>query len=515
MRRPGSVRTVDGKASPGVRRGVLASMVTVAALLLAPGAATAAPPAGHGAVKNHAPDAPSALYVADPLATCATGTAVPVRTTTPLIGATFTDRDGGNLTATFTVRDAVTGKRLWGSAPTGAQASGSNHVVQVPGGLLQDGRTYEWRVQARDAAGKKSPTVRCRIAVDVTPPVTPGVTAVAGTAPAVYLEDQSAGSIGAAGEFRFDAGESTDVVAFLYGFTGAADARVELPAGTSATTVTVVPTTSGPQVLHVSSTDAAGNVSPERVYRFTVGTPPELLTGEARWPLDDGTGTTAVDADPSAAHPLTLSPSTTWTDGLLAQLIGRETDRALLFDEPTDGATTAGPLLDTSGSYSVVALVRADAAGTAATAVSQDGDDGSAFTLGTRTDRCAEGVTSCWAFTVVGADPADPDSSSVVATSTVPVVQGDWVMLAGVRDALTGAVRLDVCSFGSLDAPGTAAVVTGTAGLVGTTAAAAGPLRLGSAQDQTSPWVGAISGARTYGTAIGLTQERRVCSSGA
>jgi hypothetical protein len=503
-----SVGASSSKVLGGARRGALVGAVTVAALLLAPGVASAAPGAGHGAPKNHAPDAPSGLLVSDPYSPCVPSTAVPVRSTTPTLSATLTDPDGELVAARFEVRDGRTGKRVWGPALTGDQSSGAAHAVRVPAGLLQDGRVYEWRVQARDEQGRKSPTVGCRILVDVTAPVVPGVEAVVGTAPAVYLEDQTSGAPGAAGEFRFEAGASTDVVAFLWSSGGATE-RVDVPAGSTGATVTVVPTTAGPQELHVQAVDAAGNVGAERVYGFTVA--PPALAGTARWLLDEGTGFSAADADPSGAHPLTVSTSTTWTDGLLAQLAHRATDRALLFDEAADGAATAGPVVDTAGSFSVIALVRADGSG-AATAISQDGTAASAFTLGTRTDRCADGAASCWALTVAGTDPSNPD---VVATSTVPVVQGDWVMLAGVRDAVAGTVRLDVCSFGSPEVPGRALIVSGAATAVAGTTPAVGPLRLGSAQGQATPWVGAVSVARTYGSAIGAAQERLVCSGGA
>lgn len=87
-------------------------------------------------------------------------------------------------------------------------------------------------------------------------------------------------------------------------------------------------------------------------------------------------------------------------------------------------------------------------------------------------------------------------------------------MLAGVRDGDTGRVRLDVCSLGSTQAPRTGRVVTGSAVAHPDGTAPAGVLRLGAAQDG-SRWLGAVSGVRTYATAIGLPEERLVCAGGA
>ncbi|MBB2923150.1 LamG-like jellyroll fold domain-containing protein [Cellulomonas cellasea] len=504
----------------GLRRGAVVGVVLVTGALLAPGAAAASPgaaPAGGVAAypaRNHAPLAPAGLGTSDPAATCsADGAAVPLRSATPTLRATLTDPDGDPVRATFTLRDGARGTRLWDSGQTSAQASGSQHAATVPAGLLQDGRTYEWRVQARDSRGRKSPTVRCRVVVDLTAPGVPGVGAVAGSAPAVYLEEQTAGGPGVAGQFRFEAGASTDVVAFTYAFSDDVG-RVDVPAGETGATVTYTPTAPGTQLLRVQAVDAAGNVGPERAYRFTVGSPTTAPTGNARWTLDEGTGVVAADSLDAGANLLTLTGSTTWGDGLVAELANRPSDRALLLDEPGDGAATSASVVDPGGSFSVIALVRADASG-AASAVSQDGTAASAFELGVRTDVCAADVASCWAFTVAGTDPADPAAGTVVATSQVPVAEGAWHMVAGVRDADLGTVRLDVCSFGRAGAPTTARPVRGVSAAVGATTAPVGPFRIGSAQDGARPWSGAVSGVRTYAKAISELEERLVCSAGA
>lgn len=507
------VRNDPGATASRFRRGALLGVVLATGALLVPGTAAASPgaaPAGGSAAhpaRNHAPAAPADLRTTDPVVACAAdGTPAAVRGVTPALHATLTDPDGDQVAATFTLRDGVSGTRLWGPVTGAAQASGADHAVRVPEGLLQDGRTYEWRVQAKDAKGRKSSTVRCRIAVDVTAPAAPEVSAVAGAA-AVYVEDGTAGGIGVAGDFRFEAAPSGGTVAFLYEDLRTRT-RLELPAGETGVTHRYVPTQAGPQWIRLSAVDAAGNVSAERFYRFTVDSP----SRDARWLLDERSG--AVAADTAGTRPFALSPSTTWTGGVLADLGGRPTDGALLFDEPADSATTAEAAVDPATSWSVLAFVRLDETGTARTAVSQDGDRGATFELGTRTDGCPEGTAECWAFTVPG---ADPDAAPAVAVSRVPVAAGSWVMLAGLRDAGAGTVQLNVCDLGSASAPGEGGTVRGTAVPAPTSVSASGPFRLGAALADGAPvraWAGAVSALRTYDGVLGTPQQFMACTSG-
>ncbi|MDC7121919.1 LamG domain-containing protein [Cellulomonas fimi] len=492
----------------GRARGAVVAALVAAASLLAPSAATAAPPtAGHPhRLVNRAPLAPTDLAV-DPGGACAAGVAAPVRSTTPTLRVTLTDPDGDHVAPTTTVRDRGTGKVVWRTGMGTSQASGSSHAVQVPAGVLRDGRTYEWAVEPRDAHGRKGPVARCLLTVDVTAPGAVDVAPAPGSAPAAYAEDTTAGAVGLAGQFRFSASAADGVVAFEYAVAGVRD-RVGVAAGEASATVSWTPALDGPTVLTVQAVDAAGNVGPERFYRFTVGSPVVELPSDARWRLDEGAGATAGSATPTGAGPtLTLSPSTTWTGGLMADLFGEDDDRALLLDEAGDGAASAGPLLDTASSYSVIAVVRADGTG-AGTVVSQDGAGGPAFTLGQRTDGCPDGVISCWAFDVAG-----DGASEAVATSTVPVVPSAWVALVGIRDAATGTVRLDACSFGTADQPGDFRIVTGAAQPVGATPASSGPFRIGTASGGDA-WSGAVGGLRTYAKAVGAPEERIVCSSG-
>lgn len=96
-------------------------------------------------------------------------------------------------------------------------------------------------------------------------------------------------------------------------------------------------------------------------------------------------------------------------------------------------AATAGPVLDTTASYSVAAWVRLDEIGTFHTFLSADGAQLSAFYLQLRDGEA-------FAFTTFPAD--DTGASPCVAMGTMPPRAGEWYHLVGTRDAATGAQRL-------------------------------------------------------------------------
>ena len=91
----------------------------------------------------------------------------------------------------------------------------------------------------------------------------------------------------------------------------------------------------------------------------------DALKGGASWSLDENGGTTAADSGPNGV-PLALTPGTSWTQGVKGS--------GLKFDGQGQYAETAGPVVDTTGAYSVSAWASADALpGNYATVVSQDG----------------------------------------------------------------------------------------------------------------------------------------------
>ncbi|WP_203350685.1 LamG-like jellyroll fold domain-containing protein [Streptomyces sp. S-9] len=195
----------------------------------------------------------------------------------------------------------------------------------------------------------------------------------------------------------------------------------------------------------------------------------EQLKGGGHWSLDEGSGTTAKDDGPNNKA-LTLSEGATWTAGVSGS--------ALRFDGQGQFAQTDGPVLDTTGSYSVSAWVTLDALpGNYATAVSQDGRrQASPFYL-----QYGQGA---FAFST-------PDGQRA-RLETRPEL-GRWYHLVGVRNGATGEITLYV--------DGTkAATVKSGPNYVGS-----GPLAVGRAKwngDDTDFWNGSVDEVHAYDKAL-------------
>jgi hypothetical protein len=449
---------------------------------------------------NRAPNAPLGMSTLDPKSSCVTGTDRPyIRSTTPELRVTVSDPDGGSLRGNFQVRRLNDNVDTFYANST-YLPSGGTHAMRVPTGKLADNTTYVWWASGTDTEGRHGTAGRCEFTVDVTRPnVPPGITALSGQ-PGVYVEDQVSGGVGKTGQFQLSNGGVSDVVSYKYSFsTDAMNQSVTAAAGAK---VSFTPTAGGSQRLYVQSVDRAGNTSDVRLYRFSVTVAPS----RGLWPLDEGTGNVAGDLE--GTHPLTLTGSTNWAAGPLADF--DPSDSALLFDSSADGARTSGPVVATNESYSVMALVKLDPSGASgtATAVSQSGQFAAAFELGHRKDAsCPTGSGSCWAFWTPGVD-APSSGSSTVVMSGVPVEADSWVHLTGVHDAQSDTVRLYVCPAGG--EPLLAGQLPYTA-----TWNAGGALEVGRAfsnGNAANSWVGAIDQLRVYNRVVSAEEIRRNCS---
>jgi hypothetical protein len=193
------------------------------------------------------------------------------------------------------------------------------------------------------------------------------------------------------------------------------------------------------------------------------------LKGGGHWALDEGTGGTAKDDGPND-WPLTLTEGTTWTPGVSGS--------ALKFDGQGQYAETDGPVLDTTGSYSVSAWVTLDSLpGNYATAVSQDTRrQASPFYL-----QYGHGA---FAFSTPGEQRARLEMTPE---------PGRWYHLVGVRDGASNEIRLYVDGK-------PAATATG-----GPAYGSTGPLAVGRAQwggVNTDFWDGAVDEVHAYDKAL-------------
>ncbi|WP_329469042.1 PA14 domain-containing protein [Streptomyces sp. NBC_01723] len=201
----------------------------------------------------------------------------------------------------------------------------------------------------------------------------------------------------------------------------------------------------------------------------------EPLTGGGSWSLDEGSGTTAADGGPGGRD-LTLGAGTAWTPGVSGS--------ALKFDGQGQSAQTDGPVLDTTGSYSVSAWVRLDALpGNYATAVSQDTRrQASPFYL-----QYGQGA---FAFSTPGEQRA--------RVETTPET-GRWYHLVGVRDGADNRLSLYV------DGEPAATSAAGPA------YPSTGPLTVGRAQWDGNPtdfWNGAVDQVHAYDKALTAEEVR-------
>jgi hypothetical protein len=452
---------------------------------------------------NRAPAAPTGLETVNPDTVCKAGADHPfIRSATPTLRAKVSDPDPGQtVRANFEIRKYADSALVW-STSTAYASSGTTLGAAVPSGKLVDGTRYRWWASFTDNEGRSGPANAngCEFTVDTTRPAKlPVVKPVAGQ-PAVYVKDEVHGGVGLAGKFAFETGGISDVTSYKYSFdTDSLDKTINAGAGA---VVAFTPTRTGSHSLWVQSVDRAGNVSDVEHYRFTVTKTPS----NGLWPLDEGAGTSAADLE--GGNPLSLSGTVGWTAGPLADLDPR--DSALLFDSADDRARTAGPVVATNESYSVMAFVRLDpsATGGAAAAVSQGGQFTTAFGLGHKKGAtCPTGDGSCWAFWTYGMDAPSPGWSNPVM-SAVPVEANEWVHLTGVHDAQADTITLYVCLAGGV--PQAAAQIPFTA-----TWSAGGALEVGRAYSNGTAvdrWAGSVDHLRVYKRVVSVEEIRQNCS---
>lgn len=148
----------------------------------------------------------------------------------------------------------------------------------------------------------------------------------------------------------------------------------------------------------------------------------------SNWKFDAGTGTTAADS--VGTKTATLGTGATWTPGI------RGASSLALNGTSTSTATTSGPVLTTSSSFSVTAYVKLNSLTSYQTFVSQDGTSVSGFYLSFRGD------TGKFGFARESVDGAG-STTSLAGAAAAPVV-GQWYHLTGVYNSTAGTLALYV-----------------------------------------------------------------------
>ena len=215
--------------------------------------------------------------------------------------------------------------------------------------------------------------------------------------------------------------------------------------------------------------------------QLTIAYPPGQTDPVGTWTMDEGSGTVAHDSS-GAGHDLALVGGAGWAPG--------ESGSALAFDGNGQYAQTAGPVVDTAGTFSVAAWVRLDATGRFATAVSQDGTATSGFFL---QYSAADGR---FAFS----------TGEGRALAAQPPVAGRWYHLVGVHDANAGTYTLYV------DGQPQPTVWHQSPG-----DAAGGPLAVGRGFSQSRPgdfWPGAVDQVHVWDRVLSAADVTALYTSG-
>ncbi|MEJ3742950.1 LamG domain-containing protein [Actinomycetes bacterium KLBMP 9797] len=163
----------------------------------------------------------------------------------------------------------------------------------------------------------------------------------------------------------------------------------------------------------------AGVLDKNRVATLKASYPVEAATAPlptdpiGYWKLDEGTGTTGADASGND-RPVTMSGGSGW--------IGGRKNTAMRLDGTSAWAGTTGPVIDTTGDFSVATWTYLNATTANRTLVAQDAKRVSAFAL--RYHK----ATGEWAVLAPSADIDNPPA--VLLTSTEAAALSEWTHLA-------------------------------------------------------------------------------------
>lgn len=203
----------------------------------------------------------------------------------------------------------------------------------------------------------------------------------------------------------------------------------------------------------------------------------------AWWRLDQTSGTAVPDAS-GTGHPATAT-GVTWSGGA-ASFAGTNSQQI----------ATSGPVLDTTGSFTVSAWVNlASTASASQTFVSQDSVNASGFFL--------KYSSGSWQFSRPLTDETNPSAARATATATSPT--GTWTHLVGTFDASSNTLALYVNG-------AQAATATDP-----TPYAAAGPLAIGRGfynQAVTDQVDGSVSDVQVYQQALSAATVSALYQSG-
>ncbi|MFF4238976.1 LamG domain-containing protein [Actinomadura geliboluensis] len=313
----------------------------------------------------------------------------------------------------------------WTSSLTPAKTSGSRFSVTLPSTIPQRTK-IGWGVRAWDGEqwgpwSYDGAQTGCYFVYDPAVPAKPTI-----TSPDYPADDAWHGGVGQAGTFTISDSEG---VADRYVITlNDEPARTVTTTAGAARQVQIAPTRSGPNVLTVQAFAPSNQNGSTVSYEFRSNTGTEPV---ATFTMDEGAGATTLQAVTRDGAPVV---SATVHGGAISGVDG-QVDRALQLDGVTGHASTGGPLIDTSKSFTVSAWVRlGDPAGRTRTVLSQDGTTASGFFLK------FEPATHRWVLSKVTSDVTE----SYQAYSPRQAELNTWTHLVGVYDDTSKRLQIYV-----------------------------------------------------------------------
>lgn len=369
---------------------------------------------------NNPPNVPLSLHLQNPQSPCVTGVNRPViGVPNPQMIAYAADPNNDNMTGYFEYWH--TGGSQIGTVPTQPVPANTAWAANTPN--LPDG-IYSYRAITQDTSGAYSPyTGWCEFQIDTVAPVMPVASPVT----------PGDGNVDSWYAYTVSPGTSTNVVAFEVTLNSDAPSGCTAPTAGSCLSTTpgqpqklsVIPLTTGPNVVRFWSYNAAGTPSPVSYNTLKVNA--SLPVGY--WRLDEASG---GGVDQTGGRTLTPTGGVTRDVGIS----GDSADRSMLFDGTTGYASTDSAMVDTSHSFSMSAWVNLTDLTRSQTAVGVDGYQLSRAWLG------YDATTGNFTFTLPQSDSTSAPLRT--AQSAQPAVTGEWDFLVGSYNADTGQMALYV-----------------------------------------------------------------------
>ncbi|MFD9890120.1 LamG-like jellyroll fold domain-containing protein [Amycolatopsis sp. NPDC059027] len=433
---------------------------------------------------NSRPNPPESLSMQQGALPCTSGETRPwVYTKTPQLAGNVSDPDGGTLYTKFAVAFGSLGNNVYthdnGANPVVVGTPGPNgrataQLAAVPDGWINEDGVYNWSMQVTDGELWSNWVGNCEFTVDTKVPQAPAVAMTNATAPAVQGDEA---------DFSVWVEMATDGFFDLDRFIYTTDGSEPQPQGSPSVPARQGTDANGKMVaiaglkttavngnqnfIKVRAVNKAGTPGPDAVclvipgsnpaldgpscsYHLQPLTPGKNLAGA--WAADEASGTTLADTAAGtpgntglAVHPATTTGGAGWQAGYNhgnswthpdTNGYSEGTKGAMSLDGASGYAQTAGPVVDTSKSFTFAAWAKLADTSHSQTMIAQDGaQSGPLFLQYNKED-------NAWEMRLPTAD--EPTPADVRAKASGPPQIGVWTHLAGAYDASTHVATLYV-----------------------------------------------------------------------